>query len=381
MEVTALCSRLLTCVIVLLGAHIQKSFTKNNDAALHIVTERLQFFEYEPFSFLCEGPGSALRGFRNNNELIKGCYIIASSTLNCTIPEAYAPDSGVYWCEDEKGRKSNSVDITVTGGSVILESPVLPVMEGESVTLSCRNKTTTSSILSADFYKNGSFIRSSSTGNITFENVSKSDEGLYKCSISEDGESPESWLTVRGTLRSESNNSNKSETQDRTESGDLLNDQMRSFLHVSVLLWTAIIIFILVLALLVLGVLHIKHRDSSKTQTADSPCSGEENLNATVCEEDQENVTYALVVKKPRHHRDAADAADNPSLSIETDHSRNPQTEAGEPSFEAVYSALVINETPQAHESGLKNSPSAEDPLYTPVMKDSFGKLRDAPSD
>ncbi|KAK1889735.1 Low affinity immunoglobulin gamma Fc region receptor II [Dissostichus eleginoides] len=211
MEVTALCSRLL---IVLLDAHIQKSSTQNYDAALHIVTERLQLFEYEPFSFLCEGLGSALRGLRNNNELIQGCYIIDSSTLNCTIQQAYDSDSGGYWCEDGKGEKSNSVDITVTGGSVILESPVLPVMEGESVTLSCRNKTTTSSILSADFYKDGRYIRtshtgimadcqsrlcdpgessppycrlirSSSTGNITIQRVSKSEEGLYKCNISE----------------------------------------------------------------------------------------------------------------------------------------------------------------------------------------------------
>ncbi|XP_034096366.1 low affinity immunoglobulin gamma Fc region receptor III-like [Gymnodraco acuticeps] len=290
MEVTALCSRLLTCVIILLGAHIQKSSLQNYDALL-IVTERLQLFEYEPFSFLCEGLGSALRGFRNNNELIQSCYNIASSTLNCTIQQAYDSDSGVYWCEDEKGEKSNSINIKVTAGSVILESPVLPVMEGESVTLSCRNKTTTSSFLSADFYKDGRLIRTSHTGIITFKNVSKSDEGLYKCSISDGGESPESRFAVIRTVRSESNNSNKNETQDRT------------------------------------------------------------------------------------------DAADNPSLSIETDHSRNPQTEAGEPSFEPVYSALVLNETPRAHESGFKNSPSAEDPLYAPVMKDSFGKLRVAPSD
>ncbi|XP_033970200.1 Fc receptor-like protein 5 [Trematomus bernacchii] len=111
--------------------------------------------------------------------------------------QAYDSDSGVYWCEDEKGEKSNSVNIKVTGGSVILESPVLPVMEGESVTLSCRNKTTTSSILSADFYKDGRLIRSSHTGIITIQHVDTSDKGLYKCSISEGGQSPESWLTVR----------------------------------------------------------------------------------------------------------------------------------------------------------------------------------------
>ncbi|XP_063757183.1 low affinity immunoglobulin gamma Fc region receptor III-like isoform X2 [Eleginops maclovinus] len=199
MEVTALCSTLLTCVIILLGVHVQKSSTQNDDSALEMIAERLQLFEYTPFSFLCEGPGSALRGFRNNNELIQGCYNTDSSTLNCTITSAFALDSGVYWCEDEEGEKSNSVNITVTGGSVILESPVLPVTEGECVTLSCRNKTMTSSVLSADFYKDGRLIRSSSTENMNIRRVSKSDEGLYKCSISGAGESPESWLAVRAS--------------------------------------------------------------------------------------------------------------------------------------------------------------------------------------
>ncbi|KAL3050836.1 hypothetical protein OYC64_001159 [Pagothenia borchgrevinki] len=237
MEVTALCSRLLMCVVILLGAHIQKSSTGNNDAALQMIAERLQLFEYTPFSFLCEGPGSALRGFRNNNELIQGCYIIDSSTLNCTIKSAYAPDSGVYWCEDGKGEKSNSVHITVTGGSVILESPVLPVMEGESVTLSCRNKTTTSSILSTDFYKNGRLIRSSSTGNITIQRVSKSDEGLYKCSIPDGGESPESWLAVRAVHRETCPSSDHS-------------------LHILLVLRTVFTVVMVALLLLLVGLLH-----------------------------------------------------------------------------------------------------------------------------
>ncbi|XP_010787306.1 low affinity immunoglobulin gamma Fc region receptor III-like, partial [Notothenia coriiceps] len=231
MEVTALCCRLLTGVIILLGAHIQESSSQNNDTAFRIIAERLQLFEYKPFSFLCEGLGYNFKGIRNGKKLTKDCSMINSTTLKCTIQQAYAKDSGVYWCEDEKGEKSNSVNITVTAGSVILESPVLPVREGESVTLSCRNKTTTSSILSADFYKDGRLIRSSSTGNITIQRVSKSDEGLYKCSISEGGESPESRFAVIGKFRPQSNNSNTSETQDRTESGDLLNGEMRPFLN------------------------------------------------------------------------------------------------------------------------------------------------------
>ena len=85
-------------------------------------------------------------------------------------------------------------------GPVILESPVLPVMEGDDVTLSCKNINTMtfSSNLTTDFYKNGFLMATSSTGNITIHNISKSDEGFYKCNISGVGQSPDSWLAVRG---------------------------------------------------------------------------------------------------------------------------------------------------------------------------------------
>uniref|UniRef100_A0A669CR62 Ig-like domain-containing protein n=1 Tax=Oreochromis niloticus TaxID=8128 RepID=A0A669CR62_ORENI len=87
------------------------------------------------------------------------------------------------------------VNLTVTGGSVILQSPVLPVMEGDDVTLLCKTKTTPSN-LPAAFYKDGSLIRKQPTGHMTIQHVSRSDEGLYKCDISGHGESPSSWITV-----------------------------------------------------------------------------------------------------------------------------------------------------------------------------------------
>ncbi|XP_028419378.1 Fc receptor-like B [Perca flavescens] len=86
-------------------------------------------------------------------------------------------DSGVYWCESREGATSNSITITVTGGPVILQSPVLPVMEGEDLTLTCRTKR--SSNLPAGFYKDGSFIRTEPAGHMTIHHVSRSDEGLY----------------------------------------------------------------------------------------------------------------------------------------------------------------------------------------------------------
>ena len=94
----------------------------------------------------------------------------------------------------------NVMMICPSGGEVILESPVLPVKEGDDVTLSCRSKKTVSSNHTADFYKDGLLIRSSSTGNMTIHSVSRSDEGLYRCNISGAGASIESRLTVRGEI-------------------------------------------------------------------------------------------------------------------------------------------------------------------------------------
>uniref|UniRef100_A0A667ZNU1 Ig-like domain-containing protein n=1 Tax=Myripristis murdjan TaxID=586833 RepID=A0A667ZNU1_9TELE len=172
---------------------------------LRVFPDRLQHFEYEEVLFSCEelDGSSGWRVMRMTNRIVKLCAPDweTSNEASCSIEAAYpVVDSGKYWCENEKGQRSNAVSITVTAGSVILESPVLPVMEGSDVTLRCKAKTTPSN-LTADFYKDGVFIRSSSTGETTIHSISKSDEGFYKCSISDSGESPESWLAVRGSQR------------------------------------------------------------------------------------------------------------------------------------------------------------------------------------
>ncbi|XP_054483369.1 high affinity immunoglobulin gamma Fc receptor I-like [Anoplopoma fimbria] len=217
MEVTTLCFRL--------------------NAALRIVPNRLQFFEYESVSFHCVGSDGStqLRGIRTAVDFISSCYK-ETLVLSCSIQRAYGGDGGEYWCETEGGERSNSVVISVTNGSVILESPVLPVREGHDVTLRCRNMTTSSTI-TADFYKDGLLIRSSSTGNITILHVSKSDEGLYKCRVSDGGESAESWLTVRDLHR------------ETCPSSD-------HFLHAVLVLRTVFTIVMVALLLLLLGLLH-----------------------------------------------------------------------------------------------------------------------------
>ncbi|XP_051251140.1 uncharacterized protein LOC127360703 isoform X3 [Dicentrarchus labrax] len=164
----------------------------------HIDPNRLQFFEYESFSVNCAG-------FHNPTEwrVMRKVSPNASpqevSTGYLNIKPAFVSHSGEYWCENGDGERSNiTVNITVTAGSVILDIPALPVMERETVTLCCRKKA--SSNLPADFYKDGRFNRTVYKGKLTIHNVSKSDEGLYKCKISGAGESAESWLSVRANI-------------------------------------------------------------------------------------------------------------------------------------------------------------------------------------
>ncbi|XP_030287336.1 high affinity immunoglobulin gamma Fc receptor I-like [Sparus aurata] len=174
-----------------------------DEAAVRVVPNRSQFFQYESASLICELQGNSSSGWkikRNTSKYVnKDCFNFCDEIKksSCYFDDLYPSDTGVYWCESAAGESSNTVTIAVTGGSVILDSPVLPVIEGDDVTLSCRSKKTVSSHHTADFYKDGLLIRTSSTGNMTINSVSRSDEGLYRCNISGAGASPASRLTVR----------------------------------------------------------------------------------------------------------------------------------------------------------------------------------------
>uniref|UniRef100_A0A3Q3E0M4 Ig-like domain-containing protein n=1 Tax=Labrus bergylta TaxID=56723 RepID=A0A3Q3E0M4_9LABR len=156
---------------------------------LRLEPNRLQFFDYDSLIFHCEGshdPTGLKIVHRSKGELLRCQTTVTSKRSSCTIPIIFPEDSGQYWCESGDGKRN---------GPVILESPI-SVVEGEAVTLRCRRKTTSSN-LSADFYKDGRFIRRSSTGNMSIPSVSKCDEGFYKC-ISVGRESAESLMAVQG---------------------------------------------------------------------------------------------------------------------------------------------------------------------------------------
>ncbi|XP_035771216.1 Fc receptor-like protein 5 [Neolamprologus brichardi] len=187
----------LQCLLIL----ISLLSCTTHQARLTVSPSSSQFFEGDFVSLSCEeddsSAGWTLRRNTSKQQRTQcgdgwGKPAGSSCTLNM-IPH----DSGVYWCESSEGPISNMVNLTVTGGSVILQSPVLPVMEGDDVTLLCKTKTTPSN-LPAAFYKDGSLIRKQPTGHMTIQHVSRSDEGLYKCDIRGHGESPSSWITVTG---------------------------------------------------------------------------------------------------------------------------------------------------------------------------------------
>uniref|UniRef100_A0A669DA21 Ig-like domain-containing protein n=1 Tax=Oreochromis niloticus TaxID=8128 RepID=A0A669DA21_ORENI len=171
-------------------------------ARLTVSPSSSQFFEGDFVSLSCEEDDSSAGWTLRRNTSTRQrtqCRDGWGKPANnyCNISYFALLDSGVYWCESREGPISNMVNLTVTGGSVILQSPVLPVMEGDDVTLLCKTKTTPSN-LPAAFYKDGSLIRKQPTGHMTIQHVSRSDEGLYKCDISGHGESPSSWITVTG---------------------------------------------------------------------------------------------------------------------------------------------------------------------------------------
>ncbi|XP_033182499.1 low affinity immunoglobulin gamma Fc region receptor II-b-like isoform X2 [Anabas testudineus] len=203
MEVTAVFFTLAMLVFILPEKTFQShNQTNQNDAfLLRITPDRMQHFEYESVSFLCESIDNStqLKGIRNSKEFVPLCNSKRLLTgLSCTIDKTYQGDSGEYWCETNEGEKSNTVNITVTGGSVILESPALPVIEGESVTLGCSRKTNSTNL--AVFYKNDVFLQVTAEDTMIINNFSKSDEGIYKCSFSDVGTSPGSWLVLTGNI-------------------------------------------------------------------------------------------------------------------------------------------------------------------------------------
>ncbi|TKS93288.1 Sialoadhesin [Collichthys lucidus] len=170
-------------------------------ATLSISPDKSQFFRYDRINLTCASPenstGWTLR--RNGSS-----QALVPCKAGCVLDDVYPTDTDWYWCQSEDGKCSNVVSINVTAGAVILESPALPVTEGDKVTLRCRYKEryakNSTSDFPAKFFRGGVFIGIEPTGKKILPAVSKYDEGSYMCQHPMKGKSPESRLVVRGDM-------------------------------------------------------------------------------------------------------------------------------------------------------------------------------------
>ncbi|XP_042576885.1 neural cell adhesion molecule L1-like isoform X1 [Cyprinus carpio] len=174
--------------------------------SLIISPSRTQHFTSVSLSLSCEDQSNSdrwrVRRYTDNEQLEDCSSSLRGSQTGskCTISSTITSDTGVYWCQSESGENYHPVNITIHF-DVILESPVHPVTEGDSLTLRCLYKHSTPPILCADFYKDGSLIQSQTTEMIV-STVSKSHEGFYYCKHPKRGESPKSWISVTASSRS-----------------------------------------------------------------------------------------------------------------------------------------------------------------------------------
>uniref|UniRef100_A0A669CXQ0 Ig-like domain-containing protein n=1 Tax=Oreochromis niloticus TaxID=8128 RepID=A0A669CXQ0_ORENI len=168
-------------------------------ASLTVSPDRVQHFTSDSVSLTCEGNFTEwrVRKFSEDGRLYSDCRRMTGSTCNINTSKS---DTAVYWCESGSGEFSSAVNITVQndGNGPILVSPVHPVTEGASVSLSCSLRT--QKILSnVFFYHNDKLIQNDTRGELKISAVSKSDEGFYKCQYS-GRESAQSWMSVKVTV-------------------------------------------------------------------------------------------------------------------------------------------------------------------------------------
>ncbi|XP_062849699.1 B-cell receptor CD22-like [Trichomycterus rosablanca] len=178
---------------------------ESSSVSLIISPSKTQHFTDESLSLSCVDQSKSTEWRvkssiqKNDGRGVLDCSSVSESAgeSTCNISSLSTSHTGVYWCESESGGSSNPVNITVHDGDVILEIPVHPVTEGESLTLHCLYRKTKPSNLRADFYKDGSVVQNQTSGEMMIHQVSKSDEGFYHCKYPEGGESPKSWVSIR----------------------------------------------------------------------------------------------------------------------------------------------------------------------------------------
>ncbi|XP_049338748.1 uncharacterized protein LOC125803960 [Astyanax mexicanus] len=136
---------------------------------LTVIPSRSQHFTTDSLSLICEGQSNStgwrVRRYSLSESKVSDCSSGWGSATGstCNISSLYTSHTGVYWCESESAEILLTPQCTVNG-SVILESPVHPVTEGDPLTLRCLLCNTKSSDLTAEFYKDGLLLQNQTTG-------------------------------------------------------------------------------------------------------------------------------------------------------------------------------------------------------------------------
>lgn len=87
-------------------------------ATLSIAPNRTQFFAYEKISLWCAVPANSSGWSVRRNASSPSSEVCSVQNVDsCNISDIYPSDSGVYWCESQRGVCSNKVNITVTGNN------------------------------------------------------------------------------------------------------------------------------------------------------------------------------------------------------------------------------------------------------------------------
>ncbi|MBN3298240.1 CEAM5 protein, partial [Amia calva] len=115
---------------------------------------------------------------------------------NCLVTFKDKSHNGLYWCEAQtEGERSASVHIRVVDHKVILQTPPLPLTEGDNVTLVCRDKSTFRNDSAYTFFKDNKTLSDTTQNILRISPVRKDAEGIYRCQHSLDSE--EVQISVR----------------------------------------------------------------------------------------------------------------------------------------------------------------------------------------
>ncbi|XP_072314782.1 basement membrane-specific heparan sulfate proteoglycan core protein-like, partial [Eucyclogobius newberryi] len=178
--------------------------------SLWVSPDRAQHFTDDVITLSCgfnsTGADRTLyRSFYNNTITTQQCDNYKSKDKSKCEFRLRDKTRAVFWCESGSGEMSNAVNISVHS-DIILLSPVRAVMEGQSVSLSCKLRTGT--FTSVQFYKNGNIIQNGTNPEFNISAVSRSDQGFYKCEgqrklWTKTVTSAESWMSIKSAAKAD----------------------------------------------------------------------------------------------------------------------------------------------------------------------------------